>query len=266
MMLLDEEDLKEDKPIDLETSESEAEGEADQKVDQPTETQTPTTAEDESAKVLEFINKRGIKFKGEKVTVDSIDNLINTYQKGLNYDIHEADDQDALDYIRGKAGELGISQRDYMARVREYEKNQAEEEADNERRKLVSRGIDEETARRIVNVELVQKQLEKEKAELQKIREEQAAKEKENKEYEEFLQNHTDVKAEEIPPEVFEAAKTLGLNAAYNQYENRVLKEKLKQMEQAIQNASTSPVGLTSDGSSTEQQSKDAFMEGFDSE
>lgn len=266
MMLLDEEDLKEDKPIDPETSEPEAEGEVEQKVDQPTETQTPTTAEDEGTKVLDFINKKGIKFKGEKVTVDSIENLINTYQKGLNYDIHEADDQDALDYIRGKASELGISQRDYMARVREYEKDQAKEAADNEMRKLVSRGIDEETARRIVNVELAQKQLEKEKAELQKMREAEAAKEKENKEYEEFLTNHADIKAEDIPTEVFEAAKTLGLNAAYNQYENKVLKEKLKQMEQAIQNASSSPVGLTSNGSSTEQESKDAFFEGFDSE
>jgi len=36
-------------------------------------------------------------------------------------------------------------------------------------------------------------------------------------------------------------------------------------MEQSLKNASSSPVGLTSDGSATEQQSKDAFLEGFDS-
>ena len=66
--------------------------------------------------------------------------------------------------------------------------------------------------------------------------------------------------------EVFENAKTIGLKSAYAQYENKLLKEKIKQMEQNKNNASSSVVTAISDGSPTEQESKDAFLIGFDSE
>ena len=64
---------------------------------------------------------------------------------------------------------------------------------------------------------------------------------------------------------VFENAKNSNLKSAYAEYENKILKEKIKQMEQNQNNASNSVVSPTSNGSSTEQQSKDAFLDGFDS-
>ena len=113
---------------------------------------------------------------------------------------------------------------------------------------------------------LAREEFEREKAELQKRIAEDEAKKKEDAEYIDFINTHPEIKVDEIPQEVFEQSKTIGLNAAYNQYENKLLKEKIKQLEQAQKNASSSPVGLTSDGSTTNQMSKDAFLEGFDSE
>ena len=130
----------------------------------------------------------------------------------------------------------------------------------------MNNGIDESIAREIVQTRLAREEMEKQKAELQKRIEEDEKQKKEDAEYLDFIKTHPDVKVDEIPQEVFEQSKNIGINAAYNQYENKLLKEKIKQLEQAQQNVVTSPVGLTTDGSSTEQQSKDAFFEGFDSE
>lgn len=106
---------------------------------------------------------------------------------------------------------------------------------------------------------------EKKEAEYQKRIAEEEKKQKEDAEYVEFIKSHPDIKVDEIPQEVFEESKNIGISAAYNQFKVKELEEKIKQMEQSLKNASSSPVGLTSDGSATEQQSKDAFLEGFDS-
>ena len=108
-------------------------------------------------------------------------------------------------------------------------------------------------------------QLKNEKAEFEKQKAELQAQKDKDREYEEFLKAYPEVKAEEIPVEVFENAKSIGMRSAYAQYENKLLKEKIKQMELNNKNASTSPVTAISDGSPTEQATKDAFLEGFDS-
>jgi hypothetical protein len=155
---------------------------------------------------------------------------------------------------------------EYINSVKEYEKQQEEQRQKEQMQELIDGGLSEEIARSVVETMAFKNQLKEEKAELEKAKEEQKAKEQKDKEYEEFLQAYPNVKAEEIPKEVFEATKDgKSLLNAYTEYENKVLKEKIKQMEQNNKNASNSVVTPTSDGSSTEQQSKDAFLEGFDS-
>ena len=207
--MFDDEDIimPDEEEVDTPTT---PKAEGDQVAEQTSEA-TPAAEDDTEKKLLEYLNTKDIKYNGEKVTVNSIDDLINTYQK-------------------------------------------------------ISNGIDEATARRVAETEAARKEFEKERQELQKLREEEERKQKENKEYEDFISAHPDIKPETIPAEVFQRAKEIGLNNAYLEYENKQLIEKIKQLELNKTNASTSPVGLTSDGSSTEQMSKDAFLEGFDSE
>lgn len=257
----DEDIIMPDEEVDtpVETEEQAQQGE----VNQPEPTQEP---ENEDKKVLDYLNSKGlIKFNGENVEIKDLNDLVTNYQKGLNYERLTQKENTVMDYIKGKASQMNISPEEYINRVKEYEKKKEQEEAEKNVQDLVNRGYDEEIARRLIKAELAQKEYEKEKAEYQKRIAEDEQKRKEDEEYLAFIESHPELVPSDIPAEVFEAAKEMGINAAYNQYENKVLKEKLKQLEQAQKNAASSPVGLTSDGSSTEQMSKDAFLEGFDS-
>ena len=256
-MLLDDEDLAQDTPVEANEPEQEQKPEVDQ----------PKAEENEDEKFLEYLNKKGlIKFNGENVNVKDLNDLVTNYQKGLNYDKIATRESKVMDYIKEKASTLNISPEEYIERVKTYEKQKEQELADRDVQNLIDRGIDEQLAREIVETKLARKEFEKEKAELQKRLAEDEAKKKEDAEYIDFINTHPEIKVDEIPQEVFEKSASIGLNAAYTQYENKILKEKLKQLEQAKMNTSSSPVGLTTDGSSTEQQSNDAFWEGCDSE
>lgn len=256
----DEDIIMPDEEVETPTTEPEGEG---------VETKPSEAPENEDSKILEYLNSKGIKYNGENVTVASIDDLINTYQKGLNYDKvkakAEAEENEVTTYVKEKAEALGITPSEYIKRVRDYEKKKEEEALQEDIQGMVNKGVDPETAKRVAETAAARKEWEKEKAELQKLRAEEEQKRKENEEYEEFIKAHPDIKPGDIPEEVFKESKEIGLTAAYNQYENKLLKEKIKQLEQMQSNASSSPVGLTTDGSSTSQESKDAFLEGFDS-
>ncbi len=236
-------------------------------VDQPKVEEPQTTPVNEDEKFLEYLNNKGlIKFNGEKVTVKDLDDLVSNYQKGLNYDKHNADDELILEYVKGNASKLGISGKDYITRVKDYEKQKEKEQQEADMERYMDRGFTREEANEIIQTRLAREQFERERAELQKRIEADEKKQKEDAEYVEFIKAHPEIKVDEIPQEVFEKAEKIGITAAYNQYENKLLKEKIKQLEQAQNNASSSPVGLTSDGSAVDQASKDAFLEGFDSE
>lgn len=245
----------------------------DEEVDTPVETEEgkaeqveQPVQENEDEKFLEYINNKGlIKFNGEQVNIKDINDLVSNYQKGLNYDRLTQKENTVMDYIKEKASSLNISPEEYIGRVKSYEEQKKRETQEADIQRYVDNGIDEATAREIVQTKLAREEFEKEKAEYQRRLAEEEKKQKEDAEYIEFINTHPELKVDEIPQEVFEQSKEIGLNAAYNQYENKLLKEKIKQMEQTMKNASSSPVGLTSDGSSTDQQSKDAFLEGFDS-
>ncbi len=236
--------------------------------EQTSSSEEPSKATDEE-KLLEYLNTKEIKYNGEKVTVKNLDDLINTYQKGLNYDNlkskQDRENNAALSFLDEKAKAANMTVEQYIEQVKQYEKEQEQRALEDSIQNMVSNGIDEVTARRVAEVEAFKTQLEKEKAELAKQREEIEKKAKEDKEYEDFIKAYPDVKFSEIPDEVFKESKTIGLTNAYAKYENKLLKEKIKMMEQNTKNASNSLVTGVTDGSPTEQESKDAFLEGFDS-
>lgn len=240
-------------------------------VEQTSETEVPAQQGVTEEQVLEFLNNRGLKYNGEAVRIEKFDDLVSTYQKGLNYDKVKAkadadkDNEDVLSYITSKAQSMGISAKDYIQKVKDFEKQQEQAKIEQHTQSLMDRGIDEETARSVAETRAYMEQLKNEKAEFEKQKAELQAQKDKDREYEEFLKAYPEVKAEEIPVEVFENAKSIGMKSAYAQYENKLLKEKIKQMELNNKNASTSPVTAISDGSPTEQATKDAFLEGFDS-
>lgn len=256
-----------------ETPTSEEQGlETEVNVEQTSKTETPVQQGVTEEQVLEFLNNKGLKYNGEAVTIDKFDDLVSTYQKGLNYDKVKAkadadkENEDVLGYITSKAQSMGISPKEYIQKVKDFEKQQEQAKIEQQVQNMIEKGIDEETARNVAETRAYMEQLKNEKAEFAKEKAELEAQKNKDKEYEEFLKEYPEVKADEIPAEVFENAKTMGLRSAYAQYENKLLKEKIKNMELNSKNASTSVVTATSDGSPTEQETKDAFLLGFDSE
>lgn len=266
----DEDVILPDEDIPTSEEENNEEGLEDVKKTNETEEDPKQQEEAQSKALLNYLNAKGIKYNGENVTVENLDDLISTYQKGLNYDKvkNRADEEEntVMNYISNKARSMGISAEEYIKKVQEYEKEQEENKKEESVQRLMDRGIDEELARDIVETRAYAEQLKAEKAELEKEKEQQRKELEKEKEYEDFLKVYPEIKVEEIPKEVFEATKGgKSLLNAYIEYENKKLKEQIKQMEQNEKNASSSVVSSTSDGGGTEQQSKDAFLEGFDS-
>ena len=236
------------------------------KENQPENSTAQTDPVDEDKKMLEYINSKGlIKFNGEKVDIKDLNDLATNYQKGLNYDKHEADEKVALDYLKENASKLGVSLKEYINRVKNYEAQKQKETQEQDVQNLVNNGVPESIAREVIETKLAREKFEKKEAEYQKQIEEITNKQKEDEEYLKFIDSHPDVKADEIPQEVFELSKDIGINAAYNQYLVKKLTEENEKLKQAQQNASSSRVVLTSDGSSVQTNAKDPFLEGFDS-
>lgn len=274
-MFLNEEDfieLDESDFVDTPTTEEEStevETPAEQTSEVEVKTEQPGLTKEQ---VLEFMNAQGMKYNGEAVKIENFDDLVSTYQKGLNYDKvkSKADDKEksenvVMNYITDMANKMNLTPEQYIEKVKAFEKEQEQAKIEKAVQEMVDNNVPESMARDIAQTRAYMEQLKNEKAELAKEKAEFEAQRNKDKEYEDFLKEYPEVKAEEIPAEVFENAKTMGLRNAYAQYENKLLKQQIKQMEQNKNNASSSVVSATSDGSNTEQESKDAFLMGFDS-
>lgn len=258
---LSDEDLKDDEE---EMSEEETNEES-----KPNETQEDNSKDDVDLEPLLKALSGKIKYNKEEVNVESIEDLINGYQKGLNYDkkVQELDNlqNSRLEkYAREKAEALGISVDEYMDRVEKYEENQQRQQEQDELNELVDNGMPETLARELIAGREQRKQLQKE---LNEIREEREAAKKEaakNKEYEDFLTAFPDVNPEDIPKEVFEEAQNTSLSNAYMKWEIKNLKDQLSIAKTNEKNAKASVGGVTETGPTNEKHNKDPFLEGFD--
>ena len=219
-------------------------------------------------RLLNYLNAKEIKYNGQPVKVDSLDKFIDTFQKGMNYDNLKAKQEKSenvvMNYVTDMARKMNLTPEQYIEKVKAFEKEQEKAKIESQVQNMMDRGIDEETAKSVAETRAYMETLKNEKAEFEKQKAEMEAQKNKDKEYEDFLKEYPEVKADEIPAEVFENAKTMGLKSAYAQYENKLLKQEIKTLKQNVNNASSSVVSATSNGSSTEQQSKDAFLLGFD--
>jgi len=251
-----------------ESEESETSEEETNEDSEPNETQEGNSKDDvDLAPLLKALSGK-IKYNKEEVNVESIEDLINGYQKGLNYDkkvqeLENLQNSKLEQYAKQKAEALGISVDEYMDRVEKYEESQQREQEQNELNELVDNGMPESLAKELIAGREQRRQLQKE---LNEIREEREAAKKEaakNKEYEDFLAAFPDVDPDKIPKEVFEEAQNTSLTNAYMKWEIKNLKDQLSVAKTNEKNARASVGGVTETGPTNEKHDKDPFLEGF---
>ena len=249
--------------------------EQDEEREESNETQIPTedskadseTSEVDYKPLLDAL-KGKIKYNKEDHEVPSIEDLIENYQKGLNYDkklqeLENLQNSKLEKYAKEKADALGISVDEYMDRVERYEEDQKRQQEQSELDELVNAGMPDTLARELIAGREQRKQLQRE---LNEIKEEREAAKKEaakNKEYEDFLNEFPDVKASEIPKEVFEDAEKTSLSNAYMKWKMKEMETQISILKTNEKNKNSAVGGVTSTGPTNEKHEKDFFLEGF---
>lgn len=250
--------------LDGESNEGEETGEENQ-----TETEETSKEEDKDdyKALLEELSKK-VKYNKESVQIDSIDDVVNNYQKGLNYDklvekLNNLEHSKAMSYITNKAEQLGMSIDDYMDQVENYEKEQEKAREQEKLEEMISNGVPEDVAKEVIATSQLRKELQAEKNQLEKEKKAREDKESKDKEYEDFIKEFPDVKAEDIPKDVFLNAENSSLREAYMKYQ---LEEQRKQIEILKKNNSnsSSSVGSTTEFGGKDNKVSDAFLDGFD--
>lgn len=242
------------------------------------EAEVPSEASEDNSKSEQEVDfkplldalKGKIKYNKEEVTPESLEDLIENYQKGLNYDkkVQELDNlqNSRLErYAKEKADALGISVDEYMNQVEAYEKQQERQREADELEDLINAGTPESIAKELIASRQQRKQIQQELNDIKAEREADKKEKEKNKEYQDFLKEFPEVNPESIPKEVFEDAENSSLKEAY-------MKWKLKELEKEISISKTneknkkSSVGSTTDtGTTNEKHERDLFLEGFES-
>lgn len=260
---IDNEVLEEEPSSDEETNED----------SEPSETQEGNSEDENEVDfkpLLEELSKK-VKYNKENVTIENLEDLINGYQKGLNYDkvqekLENLQNSKAEVYLKKKANELGISVDEYMDQVEDYERRKQEEQDQERLEEMIENGVPEDVAREVIATAELRRKLQLKENELKEREEASKAKEKENKEYEDFLKNFPDVNPEDIPKEVFEEAVNSDLSSAYMKYKLKELETQLKVAKQNEENSASTVGGVTETGTTKENHTNDPFLEGFNEE
>lgn len=262
----DNEDIIELDEADFQDTPVEEEVESTPAVENTVEPKVETPAQTDEQKLLEVLKSK-VKYNGNPVDISTVDDVVATYQKGLNYDNLKAktekSDNAVLDYINSKAKSMNMTPEQYIEKVKSYEAEQIKAKNERAIEEMTANGVPEDIAREIIETRALRESLQREKAELEEQKKLAENEKQKDKEYQDFLKAYPGIEVDKIPQEVFENAKGSNLLAAYREYENKLLKEQIKQMEQNQKNASTSVV--TAVGNTAGEESKDAFLMGFDS-
>ena len=256
-----------DEVIKEESNESdEAEQSEETEESKPSETEE-SKDEVDFAPLLKALSGK-IKYNKEEVNVNSIEDLITGYQKGLNYDkklqeLENLQNSKLEKYAKSKAEELGITVDEYMDRVEQYEKDQQKAREEEQLEEMINNGVPDSIAREVIATSQLRRELQKKENEL-KAREEAQAKEKaKNKEYEDFLKEFPDVNPEDIPKEVFENAENSSLSNAYMKWQLKELQNQLSIAKTNEKNKEAVVGGVTDTGPTKENHEVDLFLEGF---
>lgn len=241
--------------------------ETDEENTTDSEESTEEEDNDDYKALLDELSKK-VKYNKESVQIDSIDDVVNNYQKGLNYDklvekLNNLENSKAMSYIHNKAKDLGMSVDEYMEQVENYEKEQEKAREQERLEEMISNGVPEDIAKEVVATSQLRKELQAEKNKLEEEKRNREEKESKDKEYEDFINEFPDVKAEDIPKDVFLNAQNSSLTEAYIRYQNEELKKQIEIMKKNNSNASSS-IGSTTEFGGKENKTSDPFIDGFD--
>ena len=251
--------------------------EASEETEKSEETEESKPSESEESKdevdfapLLKALSGK-IKYNKEEVNVDSIEDLISNYQKGLNYDkkvqeLENLQNSKLEKYAKSKADELGISVEEYMDRVEKYEEEQKKAQEEQELEEMIENGVPDSLAREILAGRQLRFEYQKMKNEMKEWKESTQKEEEKNKKYQEFLEKFPDVNPEDIPKEVFEEAEKSSLSEAYMKWQLNELKNQLSVAKTNEKNATSTVGSVTSTGPTQENHSVDLFLEGFNEE
>ena len=253
-------------------------GEAEEEpseTEETNETQKPSET-DEGNKETEEVDfkplldalKGKIKYNKEEVNVESIDDLIANYQKGLNYDkklqeLENLQNSKLEKYAKSKAEELGITVDEYMDQVEAYEKEQEKAKERERIEEMISNGVPEETAKEVIAAGQMRKKYQQMENELKRREEELNKEEAKKQEYQKFLDTFPNVDPDKIPKEVFEDAENSSLSEAYMKWKLKDLENQLSVAKTNEKNAKASVGGVTETGPTNEKHEEDLFLEGF---
>lgn len=235
----------------------------DGEVSEPAET-TPVETEVDYTPFLKAISEKA-KFNHEPVTVDNLDEVINNFQKGLNYDklkeqLEEVSTSEEMTYLKEKAEENGMSTKDFIKLVKEQEEKAKQEEYNNKYNELIDSGVSEELVKNMLNEIKEAREL---KAEVNKIKQKEAKEQEQkaqNAKYEMFAKEFPNVNLDTLPKEVVTSSDIVGA------YTKHLLVEAQKQIELLKQNADSSsrnPVKPTTEHGGVETEQEDDFLKGL---
>lgn len=258
---LTEADLSDDGEVEASEEETSEESE-------PSEPQEDNSNDEVDLQPLLKALSGKIKYNKEEVNVESIEDLIAGYQKGLNYDkkiqeLENLQNSKLEKYAKAKADELGITVDEYMDQVEAYEKEQERAKERERLEEMINNGVPEDIAKEVIAAGQERKRYQQRENELRKKEEALAKEEAKKKEYQDFLDAFPDVDPNSIPKEVFEDAENSTLSNAYMKWQIKELKNQLSVAKTNEKNAKASVGGVTETGPTNEKHEKDPFLEGF---
>lgn len=258
-------ELSEDMTLDM----SDFNLEDSQETQEPEEEATNSETE-EGVKEIDyttFLNdlSEKIKFNHEPVKVESVEDIISNFQKGLNYDklkeqLDELTTSEEMTYLKQKAEENGLTTKEFIKIVKEQEEKQREAEYENKYNELIDSGVSEDIVKDMITklkkTDDLERKINQIELKEKKLKEEQER----NAKHEEFIKTFPNVNLETLPKEVIIAEDKV---KAYYEWQN---KELIKQLEIAKQNENNSkrnPVKETTEHGGVETEQEDDFIKGL---
>lgn len=257
-----------DNEVIKEESEEEPSEEETNEESEPSEPQEDKSDDEVDLQPLLKALSGKIKYNKEEVNVESIEDLITGYQKGLNYDkklqeLENLQNSKLEKYAKAKAEEMGITVDEYMDQVEAYEKEQERAKERERIEEMVNNGVPEETAKEVIAAGQMRKKYQQMENELKRREEALNKEEAKKKEYEDFLEQFPDVDPDKIPKEVFEEAEKSSLSNAYMKWRMKDLENQLSIAKTNEKNAKASVGGVTETGPAKEKYESDPFLEGL---
>jgi hypothetical protein len=246
---------------------TEAEAVEDTTPTEETEAEAHETTEEEpevqETGIIDPNFKLKIKYNSEEVELDA-DRARELAQKGMNYDkvqekLQALETDPRLSFVERMAQRNDMTVEQYLQAVEQQERQDQINE-------LVSQGVSEHLAERLIESEKKWERLEtKEK--------EQAEEQKKNEEFTQFFDYFRQANGRDyvpnqdvIPENVWQAVdQGESLKNAYMAHENQQLRTQLSTLKQNQSNAQKAPVGSVTAHGGTEIAAEDDFMKGFNS-